>query len=318
MSNNVKQAIKNTKTRSKRTRNHQKQLSSRALILGFFSNCGRLWLLVLLTLRKLCRDDVAIRALLGFLRQTRAATRLMAGRAFKTVSRPFVLAPGAFIGAVIEVLAVGRQTLRPLEAKIDHCWLDHHAQVALRLERREHSLDRIELSDVLLNPKDIATSIECPPQVATSAKPSDNDSVTRFGKLTKDPLRKIHRLLGLVDFFPFSVDSSLAHLGPNDEVVALQRIRRHVEVLGSRRRIPLKPDDSHFCGGEERTRRPRHLVIAALVPSQHLNILEIEVHHNLFDEGKLERVAPHDYGDQGLCFPEKKEPTKEASQRILG
>ena len=273
--------------------------------------------MVFLTLLKLRRDDGAILALGGFLRQAATATRELADRAFKALSRPFLGTPGAFIDAFIEVLAVGCETLIPLEAKIDHYWLDHHAQVALRLERREHSLDRIELSQVLLNPKDIATSIECPPQVATSAKPSDNDSVTGFGELTKDPLRKIHRLLGWVDFFLFGVDSSLAHLGPNDVVVALQRIRRHVEVLGSRRRIPLKPDDSHFCGGEERTRRPRHLVIAALVPSQHLNILEIEVHHNLFDEGKLERVAPHDYGDQGLCFPEKKEPTKEASQRVL-
>ena len=270
------------------------------------------------TLRKLRRDDDAILALGGFLRQAATATREIADRAVEAVSRPFLGTPGAFKDGVIEVLAVGCETLIPLEAKIDHCWLDYHAQIASRKERREHSLDRVELSDVLLNRIDIATSIECPPQVATSAKPSDNDSVTGFGELTKDPLSKIHRLLARVAFILFGVHSSLAHLGPNDVVVALERIRRHVEILGSRRRIPLKPDDSHFCGGEERTRRPRHLVVAALVPSQHLNILEIEVQHNLFDEGKLERVAPHDYGDQGLRFPEKKKPTKKTIQRVLG
>jgi hypothetical protein len=130
MSNKVNQTLKHTKTRSKRTRNHQKQLSSRALILGFSSQSGRYWLLFLLTLRKLRRDDEAILALGGFLRQALTATREIAGRAFEAWSRPFLGTPGAFKLGVIEVLAVGCETLIPLEAKIDHCWLDHHAQVA--------------------------------------------------------------------------------------------------------------------------------------------------------------------------------------------
>ncbi len=39
----------------------------------------------------------------------------------------------------------------------------------------------------------------------------------------------------------------------------------------------------------------RNVHAGPLVLSQHLNVLEFEVHHYLLDEGKLERVAPHDY-----------------------
>ena len=38
------------------------------------------------------------------------------------------------------------------------------------------SLDLMELCGILLNPKDIATSIEGAPQVTTRAKAGDNDS----------------------------------------------------------------------------------------------------------------------------------------------
>jgi hypothetical protein len=104
-----------------------------------------------LTLRKLRRDDAAILALGGFLRQAVTATRLLADRAFEALSRPFPSTPGAFKDAFIEVLAVGRHTLRPLGTKINHGREDNHAQIALWFEHWEHSLDGIELSDVLFN-----------------------------------------------------------------------------------------------------------------------------------------------------------------------
>ena len=104
--------------------------------------------MVFLTLQKLRRDDGAILALGGFLRQALTATRLLADRAFEAVTRPILLAPGAIKVAFIEVLAVGRHTLRPLGPKIDHGREDNHDQVALWFEHWEHSLDGIELSGV--------------------------------------------------------------------------------------------------------------------------------------------------------------------------
>ncbi len=54
----------------------------------------------------------------------------------------------------------------------------------------------------------------------------------------------------------------------------------------------MKYDDCRFCGGEERTRRSRHLVESALVPGHHLNVLEIVILQDVLNEAKLERVAP--------------------------
>ena len=60
----------------------------------------------------------------------------------------------------------------------------------------------------------------------------------------------------------------------------------------------MKCDDCRFCGGEKCTRWPRHLVVSALVPGQHLNVLETEMLQDLLNEAKLERVAPEHNGDQ--------------------
>ena len=106
MSNNVNQAIKNTKTRSKRTRNHQKQLSSRASFLGFFWLSGRFGRIYFLKLQIRRLDHIAILAPIGFLRQAGPATRALADRAFKAGSRPFLLASVANKCTFIEVLAV--------------------------------------------------------------------------------------------------------------------------------------------------------------------------------------------------------------------
>ena len=269
-------------------------------------------------LRKRLVDNGAIVALLGALRKAITAKKDFAGRAFEAVSRPCLAAAVAIKFAFVEVLAVGFQTLHPLGAKIDHGRLDYHAQVAHRLKKREHSLDLIELAGVLLYCKHIASSIEGAPQVSTCTKACDNDSITGLGDLAQDLLCKIRRLLAGVDFFPCDVHSSLAHLGPIDHVVALQRIHRHAEVLRHHRNIPMKRDNSHFCSGEELTRSSWHLVVSALVPSQNLVVLEIHFCHDLLDKAKLEGVAPQHYGYQVSDTFEKNHSTKKTSHRHLG
>ena len=107
--------------------------------------------MIFFLLRKRLIDGDAIVAPIGANRKAFTATREFAGRAFEALSRPFLFAAFASKCAFVEVHAVGCQTLHPLEAKIDHFWHDQHAQVALRLEQREHSLDGIELSGVLFN-----------------------------------------------------------------------------------------------------------------------------------------------------------------------
>ena len=263
-------------------------------------------------------DGNAIIAPFGASRKANTATLGLAHGAFEADSRPCLVAAVAIKFAFVEVLAVGFQTLRPLVAKIDQGRFDDHAQVALRLKKREHSLDRSELVDVLFYCKHIATSIEGAPQVSTCTKACDNDSITGLGDLAQDLLCKIRRLLAGVDFFPCDVHSSLAHLGPIDHVVALQRIHRHAEVLRHHRNIPMKRDNSHFCSGEELTRSSWHLVVSALVPSQNLVVLEIHFCHDLLDKAKLEGVAPQHYGYQVSDTFEKNHSTKKTSHRHLG
>ena len=176
------------------TRNHRKQWSSRASFLGFFNKNESVGRFFFCNPRKLVRDHRAIHAPLGVRWQALMATRHFADRAFQTDTGPFLRATLANKVAFIEVRGVGSQTLRPLEAKIDHGRLDHHAQVALRFEQGEHSLDGIELSFVLFNCKHIATSIEGALQVPTRAKACDNDSITGLGEPAQDALSKIGRL----------------------------------------------------------------------------------------------------------------------------
>ena len=156
-----------------------------------------------------------------FVIEAPVAKQVLAAIAGSANSRPVMSAGRAREGRTIKVVAVGAEHFEAIVTKRQLVTGDHHAQVRLWDENIHHAFGSIELPEVLLDRKHIATSVEGTSQITTCTETPDNHIVARLGEPAKDPLSNILGLFANVDISTLGVHGSLAHLRPNENVVAL-------------------------------------------------------------------------------------------------